>query len=206
MFATKNLKANCVIKEINKSDNNYNLKIFYPETKYLELNEIIKKEIDKQMNEFLKSVSKPFDAKGKYQLIINFDSYEYHNYISFVFNVFIDTLGAHPNTYCYTINYDTKNKKNVTIQELVDKNKNILNILSKVSYDTLKEENKINEYGDLDMLKEGTLPIAQNFEKFVFTNIGLKLFFNRYDVAPYVSGEFCVMVPYDTIKIDKSFN
>lgn len=203
VFAVSNLKSNCTIKKIEEKNDKYTIDVFYPETEYKSLNTQIINEINAQIEDFRKAVKgmEELNLPQKFQLNINFDSYEYNEYISFVFNIFLDTGGAHPNTYSYTITFDTKNKKVVTIEDLADKNKDILKILSDYTYNVLKDDTRIKEYGDGEMLKEGTYPYKENFSKFAFDKDGLKIIFDRYSVAPYVAGAFSVTVPYEKLGI-----
>ena len=52
------------------------------------------------------------------------------------------------------------------------------------------------------MLKDGLKPNDENFDKFVFSNDGLIIFFERYSIAPYFAGEFSILVPYDSINLN----
>lgn len=202
VFSANDLKANCDIKEIKELEEDYEIEIYYPESKYSLLNEKIKNKMEKYINEFKEEI-KEFEKIGdnKFTLSINFDSYEYEEYISYVFHIFVDLQGAHPNTYIWTISYDIKSKELIDINTLVRKNKDILNILSGYAYEELKQNSSIKEDNTLDMLVDGTKPVSDNFSKFAFTKEGLKVFFQRYDVAPYYLGEFEVTVPYDKLNI-----
>ena len=58
----------------------------------------------------------------------------------------------------------------------------------------LKKDPKITGYS---MMINGTEPKKNNFNDFCFTDKGLIIFFNRYQVAPYSSGSFVITVPYN---------
>lgn len=203
VFNAANLKANCNIKEIIESKDNYDIKVYYPETKYSNLNDEIKKQIDSYITYFVNEIDGIEKQENvKYQLQIRFDSYEYERYISFVFEIFEDYGGAHPNSSIWTISYDIKDNKIVTIDNLIAKNSNILNFLSEYSFENLKENKDIKENYIEEMLVSGTKPIRDNFQYFAFAKDGFKLFFPRYSVAPYSSGSFVVNIPYDKIGIN----
>ena len=68
-----------------------------------------------------------------YFLYINYNEYKYKDYISLVFNISYFTGGAHPNYEIKTINYNIKNNNFITITNLINKDKNILNKLSTYS-------------------------------------------------------------------------
>lgn len=183
---------------IKEDTDRYEIQAFYPETKNQKLDEVLKNKVLEYIGQFKRDIE---SNPKKSTLIIKFDPYEYGDYISFLFSYFVDTGGAHPNTYLSTETYNLKTNESVNIQDIMNKNKNFLKFISDFSYDKLKEDPKIQENINLDMLKEGTLPKKENFINFVFSNEGLKFFFQKYQVAPYSSGEFYVIVPYDKINL-----
>ena len=77
---------------------------------------------------------------------------------------------------------------------------NILEIFSKTSYESLKDNDKILQYGNEDMFKRGLEERIENFRNFAFDKNNLILFFNPYDVAPYVAGSFVVKIPYEKLE------
>ncbi len=201
VFNVYDLKANCNIKEITESKDSYDIKVYYPETKYSDLNTKIKKNIDEVINYFVNEIDGIEKVENvKYKLEIRFDSYEYESYISFVFEIFEDYGGAHPITNIWTISYDTKSNQIIKIDNLIEKNENILNFLSEYSFENLRENKDIQENYIEEMLISGTKPLKENFKYFAFAKDGFKVFFPRYSVAPYSSGSFIVNIPYDKLK------
>lgn len=202
VFNMTDLKSKCDIKEIVENTDNYNIKVYYPETKYKKLNEKINEKIKSCIEYFKNEIDgiKP-QENTKYQLQITFNSYEYNEYFSYVFEIFYDFGGAHPNAIFWTVTYDVNKNKIIDIKSLVDKNKNILKLLSEYTFNELKSNEKIKENYVEDMLSQGTKPDIENFSNFAFTEKGLKIFFERYSVAPYSSGTFSVVVPYEKLNI-----
>ncbi len=183
------------ISEIRK---NYKIQIYYPITEYKKLNNTITKQITSYLKEFKNNIKlSNIPINQYYHLIILYEKYEYKNYISFVFRIEDFTGGAHPNHRIYTIVYDTKENKIINIDDLINKNKNTLEILSKFSRNELKGNKKIT---DFSMLYEGTKKEKENFTNFVFSKEGLIIFFPQYQVAPYSQGEFNVIIPYKYFK------
>lgn len=183
------------ISEIRK---NYKIQIYYPITEYKKLNNTITKQITSYLKEFKNNIKlSNIPINQYYHLIILYEKYEYKNYISFVFRIEDFTGGAHPNHRIYTIVYDTKENKIINIDDLINKNKNTLEILSKFSGNELKGNKKIT---DFSMLYEGTKKEKENFTNFVFSKEGLIIFFPQYQVAPYSQGEFNVIIPYKYFK------
>ena len=141
--------------------------------------------------------NKDIQVDMKYTLIIDFKDFYYNDYVSFVFYIEYFTGGAHPNHEIVTINYDKRTNSFIKIENLLEKNKDILDIFSKISRINLINNPKITV---TSMMYEGTKPIKDNFKNFVFAKDGILLLFNYYQVAPYSQGEFQIIVPYSYIK------
>ena len=158
--------------------------------------EVLNKEILKNLNNYIDLINEEFKTiKTTYSLNIHHDLYEYENYISYVFYIEYYMGGAHPNHKIITINYDKFNNKILDINTLICKNNNILSVFSKISRDELlKSKNVI----DTNIMLEGT---KENFSNFAFSNEGLIIFFDYYQVAPYSQGEFSIIIPYNKIKL-----
>ncbi|MEG2348820.1 MAG: DUF3298 domain-containing protein [Clostridia bacterium] len=197
-FSSIQTKAFCNVLTIKENSDKYDIEVFYPETKYEQLNKIIKDKIDTYISDFKKEANENI---VKSTLIIKFDSYEYKEYVSYLFRNVVDFGGAHPNTYSSSVNFDTKKLKEITIKDLIQKNKKFLLFLSEFAFDNLKNVKDMIKGNDFTMLKDGTLPKQENFQNFVFDKDGIKFFFDRYQVAPYYLGEFNVIVPYDKVNI-----
>ena len=179
-----------------KTDN-YEIKINYPLTGYKKLNEEIKKIVNKYMKDFKNDLpNKDIPVDMTYTLIIDFKDFYYNNYVSFIFYIECFTGGAHPNHDIVTINYDKTTDNFIKIENLLEKNKDILDIFSKISRKNLINNPRITV---TSMMHEGTKPTEDNFKNFVFTKDGILLLFNYYQVAPYSQGEFQIIVPYNYI-------
>lgn len=184
--------------KIEEKNNNYKIITYYPKTDYPKLNNVINDKIYEYIKEFKENVnSSDYPINQYYSLIILYDCYEYDNYISYIFRIEDYTGGAHPNHRIYTVVYDIKNNVIITIDDLINKNQNILNIFSENSREILKSNDKITSS---TMLYEGTKPKKENFTNFVFSKNGIILFFQEYQVAPYSQGEFNVVLDYKKIR------
>lgn len=51
------------------------------------------------------------------------------------------------------------------------------------------------------MIEDGTKPINNNFKNFAFSEDGLIIFFEQYQVAPYSFGNFEVIIPYSKLSM-----
>lgn len=187
-----------IVQRINEKYRNSNIEVYYPVTKHDVLNKEINTIIDGRINKFVGDIKDDV----KYSMFVNFDMYQYDdNYISFLFHVLIDYAGAHPNTYIYTVNYNIKEKTIVNIETLIKKNNNILTLMSKYSYNTLLNNDKIKEVNMISMLESGTKPTKDNFDSFVFSKNGVIVFFEKYQIAPYAYGEFSITIPYEELNL-----
>ena len=183
-------------------DYSYKVNIHYPYTGYNNLNKEVEKLIKKYLTDFMKA-DKPFLDNQVYSLDITYDTYKYQNIVSYVFTIFIDTGGAHPNTIIETISYNTKDNILITIDSLIEENNNILDKLSKESRLILAKNSNLKQENIQDMILDGTLPKKENFSNFAFTDKGLLVFFNRYQIAPYSFGSFNITIPYSDLDILK---
>lgn len=190
------------IKEMNEQ-HKYKIKVYYPISGYKNLNNKIKSLIYDNIIEFKKMTKNDYIQENMYyDLYINYDEYMYKNYISYVFYIETYTGGAHPAHFVHTINYDTDNNRFIVIDDLIKKDEHILDRLSKISRDKLLLSGKFNGNGYvMDMFNDGTSPKKDNFKNFTFTNEGLKIFFDYYQIAPYYMGMSEIIIPYDKLEL-----
>ena len=176
----------------------YFLEVFYPVTDYEVLNQQIQQMITNYVSDFEQSLSpNTVQNDQMYSLMISYETYEHPPFVSYRFTIFMDTGGAHPNHFLWTIVFDQEEKRMISITDLEKKYPTILSIFSRVCREVLMSDQGIV---NISMLFEGTNPTSENFSHFVFTSQGILIFFEYYQVAPYSSGEFQVLIPYEQIK------
>jgi|CXWL01.1.fsa_nt_gi hypothetical protein len=127
----------------------------------------------------------------KYELDISYVTYESDNTKSFVFVIYADTLGAHPNAYYRTFTFDRETGNAVTLKNLFEDG--YLETLSTITRDHL-----INDIASLQgvptteldttFIDAGTAPIEANFAWFFLQNDTLSLIFPPYQVGPWSLG------------------
>jgi len=117
------------------------------------------------------------------------------------------TGGAHGYQNMVSYNYDVVGKKDLTLADLFPNDPNYLKTVSEFSRKDLliqfRKNLEIKTKQDeaealtpiMDMLIDGTLPVAENFRVFTFTGDAITLYFTQYQVAPYAMGEFTVVMP-----------
>lgn len=184
---------------INHNDNN--ITINYPSTNYLKVNTIIKEYLDTNINNF-KNITLD-KTKTAYYLIINYKEYHYQNLISYIFFSESFTGGAHPIHLIKSFIYNIDTNSFITINTLIKNNSNILKELSNYTYKTLSNKKIFQNQVVNNMLKEGTLPTTDNFKNILFTDKGLIIYFERYQIAPYYYGDYNIIVPYKDLNLKK---
>lgn len=195
IYLSKTINTNNILKQ----NNNYKMNINYPITNSGLLNKEIEKIINNYKLQFNNDL-KDLPNNPNYQLDINYKDYKYNNYISYIFYIESDLGGAHPSHQIRTINYNTKENKVITIDNIIKYNSNVLNALSNLSRENLKKL-KIFKSNDInEMMINGTSPTKNNFKNFVFTQNGLMIIFERYQIAPYFFGEYNITIPYNKLK------
>lgn len=176
----------------------YFLEVFYPVTNYEVLNQQIQQMITNYIDDFEQSLSPDTIQNDQmYSLMISYETYEYPPFVSYRFTIFMDTGGAHPNHFLWTVVFDQEEERIISIADLEKTYPAILSIFSRYSREILMDNPGIV---NSSMLFEGTKPTLENFSHFVFTSQGILIFFEHYQVAPYSSGEFQVLIPYEKIK------
>lgn len=169
----------------------YKIDINYPVTEYKKLNKKINKKISYYQNLFLKEIKdSDIVIYDYYTLFIDYESYEYKDILSYVFFIEYFVGGAHPNHFIFTINYDINNNSFITYID------NIKVISDYSRKELIKDKRIVNT----SMLYDGTKPNKNNFKNFVFTNNGSIIYFERYQIAPYSSGDISLNVPYYIVK------
>jgi peptidoglycan/xylan/chitin deacetylase (PgdA/CDA1 family) len=73
-----------------------------------------------------------------------------------------------------------------------------LEILSKYIYAKLVDDNALNITLDTDWVTKGTDPLESNFKHFLFTNGGLIILFEKYQIGPAFIGEPKIIIPFET--------
>jgi len=158
------------------------------------LNSLVKNKVKEIKENFLNEIKDTKEQKEfTYTLDIQSELFFFKDYISCV--LFIEDYkgGAHPNHFIYTIVIDKKQNKIITLEDIIEKNPSFLTTVSKIVRSELVYNPKIV---DTEMMFEGTRPIKENYSKFVLTESGFLLYFPPYQVAPYRSGTFIVLVEY----------
>lgn len=115
------------------------------------------------------------------------------------------TGGAHPNTSLHWTNINANSGKEIKKEDVFKEecSKQIIELIEKqlladvnnrLETDTITSIQGLWENG---VLLDVDLYVPNNF---LITEEGIKFLYNRYEIAPYVMGDFQLTVPYDDIK------
>ncbi|MCL5772887.1 MAG: protease inhibitor I42 family protein [Firmicutes bacterium] len=106
------------------------------------------------------------------------------------------TGSAHPMDLYYTLVYDLKNNKELTLKDLFKPDSGYLNIISKYCIDYLSKQQDANS----EMISAGAAPKEENYKNFYITKEGLGIIFIPYQVGSRPFGSPNVLIPYESLK------
>lgn len=136
----------------------------------------------------------------KYSLGITYETKQSGRTVTYVFELFTDTGGAHPNTTYRTITFDLKTGRPLTTADLFEKGSPFLETLSTLARAKLpaliasREEVSVSEV-QMDFINDGTKPEPPSFMNFYLEPGTLTLIFPPYQVGPYVLGRVDLTIP-----------
>lgn len=125
----------------------------------------------------------------KYALQATYKTYQGPHTVSYVYTLYEDTLGAHPNAYYRTFTFDTKTGAALTLGDLFSSG-TYLQVLSTAARADLPKIISDHAGGDADLtyINTGTTPNADNFQNWYLDGGNLVLVFAPYQVGPYALG------------------
>jgi len=112
--------------------------------------------------------------------------------------VMVYTGGAHPNHWPVTWVFDLTDGRPLTLSDIFADLPTALTAIAPMVRDALKKE-MIDMYAE-DMVADGTLPVAKNYEDFILNDEGVVFFFAPYQVGPYAAGQQVVTIPWSKIR------
>lgn len=130
----------------------------------------------------------PYELKANYTQTRSAD-----RVVTIVWEVGSYTGGAHGNLDIITTTYDTNSGVSLDLYDIFTDLETALNVMGAYSYKVLSET--LGDMRNEDMLRGGTTPDADNFSSFAMTPAGVRVFFQPYQVAPWVAGTQVVDIP-----------
>ncbi len=133
----------------------------------------------------------------KYALSSEYETYTGARTVSYVFSIYEDTLGAHPNLYFRTFTFDTKTGQEILLGNLFTSSSNYLSTLSVRARSDIPGiiKKMSGSSGDIEYIQNGTKPVAESFQNFYIDNKNLVLVFPPYQVGPYALGTVLDPIP-----------
>lgn len=131
-------------------------------------------------------------GERKYVLDMDYAVFESPATVSYLYHMYADTLGAHPNAYYRTFTFDKKTGEGLHLDDIFV-SENYVDILSEKSRASLKET--LGENASTEMLEAGTTPFADNFQNFYLSDNDFVIVFPPYQVGPYAIGTQEVRIP-----------
>lgn len=212
------------------SDSNSTLKylivLSYPELIHYD-NDIIQKKINNSISVKLNEIIELFKIEQEYMfsdtanmnLPENFDDFESRksylmiiyeilnndrDLMSVIFNVEqYNAFAAHPISYHKTLNFDMKSGEEITLSKFIpESDSTFIDRVSEISYDKIMKLN----LSDSVWVRNGLLPLWDNFKNYNITRKSLILTFDIYQVAPYSSGPVRISIPWESLQIDSLEN
>ncbi len=188
---------------------NYVLDIKYPVTGKQEIDTSIQEFIEDQRNEFLSEVNSFFGGEEppggwpdwKYELIIVYhDFHPFSEIVSFKFEGYSFTGGAHGSSVLHTKTFDLATGREYTLDQVFKRETPYLQTLSQLTREQLQQQDKLgNDYQEF-MVEPGTAPDKENFTHFVLKENSVVFYFEDYQVAPYAAGEQYVEFSYQELE------
>ena len=134
----------------------------------------------------------------KESITITYEEIMGENTVSYVYILFVDTLGAHPNTFYRTFTFDLSTGAELDIASLFVPRSDYLRRLSAISQFELAKS--LGEFADVEYIAQGTGPEPLNYQSFAIKDGELILLFPPYQVAPYAAGSQEVSIPLEQLE------
>lgn len=142
------------------------------------------------------------DGERKYALGFEYETYTGQNTVSYVYMVYEDTLGAHPNSYFRTFTFNRSSGELLSLGDLFRPGTEYLEALSARTRAEIPVyvQEQAGALPDIEYVKSGTEPTAENFQNFYIEGRFLVIAFPPYQVGPYVLGSISIPLPLSSFK------
>ena len=187
---------------------NYNVKLSYPHSKNCSsFNKVIDNTVKKIYADFAQNYLKQDYSKAtfnaNFELILEAgELYEDEDYISVILAPYYFTGGAHGYSGFYSINYSVKQKKVLSLKDVLGKNykKSLEKISKEAKAELIRLAQKENIPFEMETIDEITEPKLENFQNFQITKEALIIQFDEYTAWPRVYGAPQISLPLEKIK------
>lgn len=167
----------------------------FPRTGEPVVDSLIEQFVRMQVDSFIAMVPESLISPNwRSELDINYSSSLFPpSFVSYKFDSYQFTGGAHGMTTVTTLNFDLSKKKLLQLSDLFARKAAVAESLSVISRSELRDilGDMLNE----EMLENGTSKNLANFSRFMLAPRDLVIFFEPYAVAPYAAGVQVVSIP-----------
>ena len=140
----------------------------------------------------------------KYTLDISYKPYVSPGFVSYVFTIYMDTGGAHPNGFYHTLIFNEQGDS-VSLSRLFKDNSRYLDRISTFAYGQVLTQLKGKTGRELtpedeNTVRMGTAPSPEALQFFYLDGSDLVVLIPPYQVAAYAFGSFEARIPLDSLK------
>lgn len=136
-----------------------------------------------------------FASGRKYALDISYKEFESPQTASYVYTVYTDTLGAHPNGYFHTFMFDTRTGTRLTLGDILEGDWLTYVAAESKAQITTHLREMMGGGGEVVLFEEGLLPREGNFLNAYLDGSDIVILFDPYQVAAYAAGPQTVRIP-----------
>ena len=195
VYNSNDLKCKYTISNIKENNDNYEILVYYPVTENSKLNSDILNQINSYIEKFKNSLNEEANT-----LTIKFNSFEHDIYTSFVFEAEVSNNNAHSDKYIFVSNFNNKENKVMTINDILINDNNSLKNISNAIYENIMKNDSIKEYIDDKSIKEYLDLNKEKYECFYFTKNAVVFCFNTGTILPKSAGVVYASISYDYIE------
>lgn len=188
---------------ITQRGDRYRINISYPRLGHAVADAELSIWAREQATAFTESVQMlPAPMPLPYELSISYETVNASSkVVSVVFYISASMGGAHPELGLATFVYSAKDGRRLSYADLFANQDGMLRTFSEICRDTLAAQ--LGDRAEDEMLKAGTTQDIANFDLFVPTSSGLRIYFPPYQAAPYSEGYLNVVIPLDRLSAFK---
>ena len=152
--------------------------VYYPVTRNEQVNTAVERWVGQSIADFEANMQ-PSRRAEKDELAISFRVYRYdEDIISFLFRSYSHHIGADSDVRLHAMTFDLSTGDHLGIAALFETEQS-LEALSELAYEQLSHTAPYTQPAELDILREGTAPLPENFENFILDGDYLRFYFPR---------------------------
>ncbi|MDB5189849.1 MAG: hypothetical protein JWN49_175 [Parcubacteria group bacterium] len=143
------------------------------------------------------------DQGQMYALTIAYKLHTSSSTISYDYEIYANTLGAHPNTYYHTFTFDKQTGALLELSDLFKAGTPYLDLLStrtRADLPAIIDKQSNGGGADTSDITYGTAPKIESFQNFYIENGNLVIVFAPYQVGPYALGTVLDPIPLSSLK------